>query len=175
MSAKDTDIVRTLAYVLEPNQPDAYTGKIDTEECFNFTDSCEEYYTVLQLTEPLWAKYIIHNLTGDAPKTLWTEFRTAFIARFTPSDPVNKARESLKKLKQGRASVAAYTVDFRHYLRLIPNIIRNDALYVYLMGLEPDTSKQLRLRQPTSIDVAITEATIVYSILFPDGFLGPGP
>ncbi|KAG0307299.1 hypothetical protein BGZ99_001488, partial [Dissophora globulifera] len=159
MSAKDTDIVRTLAYVLEPKQPDAYTGKVDSEECLNFTDSFEEYYTVLQLAEPLWVKYIILDLTGDARswwrasdltiETLWTEFRTTFIARLTPPDSVNKARESLKKLKQGHASVAAYTAEFRHYLRLIPNINRDVALY-----------KQLRLQQPTSIDVAITEATI---------------
>ncbi|KAG0292103.1 hypothetical protein BGZ98_002726, partial [Dissophora globulifera] len=46
----------------------------------------------------------------------------------------------------------------------------DDALYVYLMGLESDTSKQVRLRRPTSISVAITETTIVHSILFPGGF-----
>ncbi|KAG0288172.1 hypothetical protein BGZ98_004366, partial [Dissophora globulifera] len=165
----------------EPKQPDAYTGKIDTEECLNFTDSCEEYYTILQLAEPLWVKYIVLNLTGDACswwctsgltiETPWIEFHMAFIMHFTPPDSVNKARKSLKKLKQGRTSVAAYTAEFWCYLRLIPNMDKDDALYVYLMGLEPDTSKQVRLWQPTSIDVAIMEATIMYSILFPNGFL----
>ena len=43
------------------------------------------------------------------------------------------------------------------------------ALYLYLHGLEPDTSKEVRLRQPTSLVDAIQQATIVHSILHPNG------
>jgi Retrotransposon gag protein/Zinc knuckle len=178
--AAETDTIRTLAYVLKPTAPTPYTGEIDAEECLNFMDSCEEYYSILQLAIALWVKFVVLNLTGDARSwwrtsemtitTPWSEFRAAFIARFTPPDSVNKARESLKNLKQGRKGVATYTAEFRRFLRLIPNMDKGDALYVYLTGLEAETSKQVRLRQPTSLAAAITEATIVHSILFPDGF-----
>lgn len=179
LSAQDTDTLRTLAYVLKPTAPRAYTGSIDAEACLNFLDSYEEYYSILQLAAEQWVRWMVLNLDGDARSwwrtseltidTPWIEFRAAFTTRFTPPDSVNKARESLRKLKQGRNSVATYTAEFRRFLRLIPNMDKDDALYVYLMGLELETSKQVRLRQPISLVAAITEATIVYSILFPDG------
>ena len=75
--------------------------------------------------------------------------RESFLARFTPPDAANRARELLKSLlKQGSQSVAAYTNEFRRHLRLIPKIDKDDALFEYLRGLEKETSKQVRLRQP---------------------------
>ncbi|KAI7818485.1 hypothetical protein BC939DRAFT_480373 [Gamsiella multidivaricata] len=41
------------------------------------------------------------------------------------------------------------------------------ALYNYMNGLESETSKEVRLRQPTTLDAAIQQATIVHSILHP--------
>ncbi|KAI7818937.1 hypothetical protein BC939DRAFT_479993 [Gamsiella multidivaricata] len=41
------------------------------------------------------------------------------------------------------------------------------ALYNYMVGLEPKTSKEVRLRQPTTLDAAIQQAIIVHSILHP--------
>ncbi|KAG0282714.1 hypothetical protein BGZ98_006652 [Dissophora globulifera] len=119
LTGEESDTIRTLAYVLKPKQPDAYVGKIDAMECLNFMDGCEEYYSVLQVAQPLWVKWMVLNLTGSARswwctsgltiETPWPAFRAAFIARFTPSDSVNKARESIKELKQGRTDVATFT------------------------------------------------------------------
>ncbi|KAF9176174.1 hypothetical protein BGZ51_001468, partial [Haplosporangium sp. Z 767] len=36
-------------------------------------------------------------------------------------------------------------------------------------GLERDTGKEVRLRQPDTLNNAITQATLIHSILFPDG------
>jgi hypothetical protein len=180
MSAEaENDLARTLAVVLKPQKPEPYSGTIDAEAALNFVDSFEEYYTILKLHVDCWVAYVVLSLTLDARswwrtsgldlKTPWSEFRTAFLARFTPPDSANKARGKLRNLKQGRQSVAAYTTEFRRYLRLIPTMHKDDALYEYLRGLEDGTGLQVRLRQPDSLDAAITEATIVHAILLPDG------
>ena len=187
LTPEENDTARTLAYVLKPQKPDPYTGIIDAEECLNFVDSYKEYYKILQLHPDRWVSYVVLSLTGDARswwrtsglklETPWAEFRTAFMARFTPPDSANKAREALQRLKQGRRSVAVYTAEFLRFVRLIPTMDKGDALYQYLIGLEPTTSTQVRLRQPTNLDAAVTEATIVHSILFPNGLpqVGPNP
>ena len=43
------ELARTLASVLKPQKPEAYTGIVDAEACLNFIDSYEEFYTILQL------------------------------------------------------------------------------------------------------------------------------
>lgn len=177
--AADNDLARTLASVLKPQKPEPYSGVIDAEAALNFLDSFEEYYQILRLHTTLWVSYVVLSLSLEARswwrtsgltlETPWPDFRKSFIARFTPPDSANRAREAMRNLKQGRQSVSVYTNDFRRHLRLIPNMDKDDALYEYLRGLEKETSKQVRLRQPASLDAAITEATIVHSILFPDG------
>ncbi|KAF9992055.1 hypothetical protein BGZ65_012754, partial [Modicella reniformis] len=37
-----------------------------------------------------------------------------------------------------------------------------------MKGLEHDTGKEVRLRQPTTLEYAISQATLIYTILFPD-------
>ncbi|KAG0249014.1 hypothetical protein BGZ95_007732, partial [Linnemannia exigua] len=36
-------------------------------------------------------------------------------------------------------------------------------------GLESDTSKEVKLRQPSTLEIAINQATLIHSILFPNG------
>ncbi|KAF9965386.1 hypothetical protein BGZ73_001451, partial [Actinomortierella ambigua] len=66
-------------------------------------------------------------------------------------------------------TVAAYTHDFRNLYRRIPTLDKDTALHWYLKGLEHDTGREVKLRQPTTLDAAISQATLVHSILFPDG------
>ncbi|KAI1285856.1 hypothetical protein EDD11_000683 [Mortierella claussenii] len=40
-----------------------------------------------------------------------------------------------------------------------------------MKGLEPTTSKEVKLRQPDSLVQAIAQASLIHSILFPDGLL----
>ena len=37
-----------------------------------------------------------------------------------------------------------------------------------MKGLAPDTSKEVKLRQPASLEVAISQATMIHAILFPE-------
>lgn len=43
------------------------------------------------------------------------------------------------------------------------------ALYIYTIGLEPETSKEVRLRQPKTMEQAVHQAAIVHAILHPNG------
>ncbi|KAG0195334.1 hypothetical protein BGX28_001637 [Mortierella sp. GBA30] len=43
------------------------------------------------------------------------------------------------------------------------------ALYIYMNGLEPETSKEVRLRQPETMAQAVHQASIVHGILHPNG------
>ena len=173
----NNDRVRTLASVLKPQKPKPYEGAIDAIACLNFIESQAEYFEIVELSTDLWVKYTVLSLTGDAKAwwrdskltqdTPWATFKQAFINQFTPPDTANSARRELSQLRQKKLSVAEYTAKFRRLSRLIPNLDLDTALFMYLAGLESETSKQVRLSQPSTLDEAISKATIVHSILYP--------
>lgn len=171
------DHLRTVAAVLKPTKPKPYEGAIDAVACLNFIENQEEYYGIVNLDNSEWVKYTAVNLEGDAKAwwrnssltldSTWEDFRKAFIEYFTPPDTVGAARLELNKLRQGKLSVADYTTKFRRLTRLIPNMDQESITFLYTHGLEPSTSKEVRLRQPGSLDEAIRQATILHSILHP--------
>jgi hypothetical protein len=173
----NNDRVRTLASVLKPQKPSPYEGAIDAIACLNFIESQQEYFEIVELAQEAWVKYTVLSLTGDAKAwwrdskltqtTPWADFKKAFIDQFTPPDTENAALRELSQLKQKKLSVAEYTTKFRRLSRLIPDLDRKSALFMYLAGLEPETSKQVRLHQPSTLDEAINKATIIHSILYP--------
>lgn len=179
IAADHRDLVRTLNKVLKPQTPSPYKGEHDADACQNFLDNQEEYYKVVQLDEIQWVQYTALNLTDEAKSwwrscgltisSSWDEFKKAFLAFFTPPNAVAAAREALETLRQGKRTVAAYSHDFRSLRRRIPTLDDDTALHWYMKGLERDTGKEVRLRQPATLDYAISQATLVHSILFPDG------
>jgi hypothetical protein len=184
-NAWQNDNARTIAHVLKPPKPEPYTGAMDADLCLNFVDSYEEYFQIIGLTNAKWVPFIVLALTLEARSwwrtsglkldTTWEDFKSAFTDRFTPPDAVNAARKRLASLTQGRRSVAEYTSDFRSCLRIIKNMDDGTSLFEYLRGLEKSTGREVRLRQPKDLKEAITQATIVHSILFPDGPPAPQP
>ncbi|KAF9896246.1 hypothetical protein BX616_007833, partial [Lobosporangium transversale] len=150
--AAENDLARTLATVLKPQKPTPYEGAINAVAALNFVDSLEEYYTIVTLTPSKWVRYAVLSLNGEAKAwwrdsglnldTPWADFRKAFLRQFTPPDSANAARRALDKLRQGRMSVAEYTSKFRSHLRLATNLDKDSALQKYMLGLEPETSKQ---------------------------------
>jgi len=173
------DLARTLAQVLKPNRPPPYSGEIDADACNNFIDNQREYFTVVDLALPEWVQYTALNLISDAKSwwrssgltihSTWAQFEEAFLAFHTPPNAVAAAREALESLKQGKRSVALYTHEFRRLLRRVPTLDKGTALHWFIKGLEPDTSKEVKLRQCTTLDQAISTATLIHSILFPNG------
>jgi len=171
------DNVRTLASVLKPQKPAPYNGAIDAVEALNFIESQEEYYSILELDPPKWVRYTVLALNGDAKSWWrssklsltddWETFRTAFLNAHTPPNAAIAARQNLEKIRQQRLSVAEYTHHFYKQLRLIPDIDKTSTLYLYMNGLEPATSREVKLRQPNSLEDAINLATITYNILHP--------
>jgi len=179
LAADNRDLARTLAQVLKPQRPSPYAGEIDADACNNFIDNQREYFTVVNLALSEWVQYTALNLVSDAKSwwrssglsitTSWAQFEEDFLAFHTPPNAVAAAREALESLKQGRRSVALYTHEFRRLLRRVPTLDKGTALHWFVKGLEPDTSKEVKLRQCTSLEQAISTATLIHSILFPHG------
>jgi hypothetical protein len=173
------DEARTLATVLKPSKPKPYTGAIDADACLNFIDNQEEYFTIVDLHTDSWVKYTAVNLESEAKAwwrssglkldAKWKDFEAAFTAYHTPPNAVAAARQELNNLRQKGLSVNEYTHRFRRLLRLIPAMDAQTALYIYTTGLEPETSKEVRLRQPETMEQAVHQAAIVHAILHPHG------
>lgn len=170
---------RTLATVLKPTKPKPYTGAIDADACLNFIDNQEEYFSIVDLHQDSWVKYTAVSLEGEAKAwwrssglkldSTWKAFEAAFIAYHTPPNAVAAARQELNNLRQKGLTINEYTHKFRRLLRLIPAMDAETALYIYTMGLEPETSKEVRLRQPTTMEQAVHQAATVHAILHPNG------
>lgn len=171
------DNLRTVAAVLKPTKPKPYEGAIDAVACLNFIENQEEYYKIVNLHPNEWVKYTAVSLEGDAKawwrnsrltlESPWNNFRVEFIKYFTPPDTAGAARMELNKLRQGKLSVSEYTTKFLRLTRLIPSMDQESILFLYTHGLEPNTSKEVRLRQPESLEYAIEQATILHNILHP--------
>lgn len=171
------DEARTLATVLKPTKPKPYHGEIDAVACLNFIENQEEYFEIVGLNKTMWVKYTSVSLEDDAKawwrdsgmnmNTVWEEFHDAFIKYHTPPNAVAAARQELDKLRQKHLSVKEYTHRFRRLSRLIPNMDPDTTLFIYMNGLEPETSKEVRLRQPETMGQAVQQASIVHGILHP--------
>jgi hypothetical protein len=180
--AANRDVARTLHKILRPQQPSPYAGAIDADACHNFIDNQEEYYEVVKLGDAEWVQYTALSLTDDAKswwrssgltiRSSWFDFKKAFLGFHTPPNAAIAALTALEALRQGNRTVAAYTHDFRRLRRRVPSLDDLTALHWYKKGLEKDTSKEVMLRQPETLDMAITQATLVHSILYPDGPTG---
>ncbi|CAO3565373.1 unnamed protein product [Mortierella alpina] len=123
-------------------------------------------YTAVNLESEAKAWWRSSGLKLDAK---WKDFEAAFTAYNTPPNAVAAARQELNNLRQKGLSVNEYTHRFRRLLRLIPAMDAQTALYIYTTGLEPETSKEVRLRQPETMDQAVHQAAIVHAILHPQG------
>jgi hypothetical protein len=172
------DLARTLNQILKPQRPEPYAGEIDADACNNFIDNQKEYFTIVGLITNNWVKYTALNLKDDAKSwwrasglvttTPWSVFEEAFLAFHTPPNAVSAAREAMESLKQGKRTVALYTHEFRRLQRRVPTLDKETALHWYVKGLETNTSKEVKLRQPDSLDQAINQASLIHSILFPE-------
>lgn len=179
LAADRRDLARTLAQVLKPQRPAPYAGEIDADACNNFIDNQKEYFTVVDLSLSEWVQYTALNLVSDAKSwwrssgltitTPWAQFEEDFLTFHTPPNAVAAAREALESLKQGKRSVAIYTHEFRRLLRRVPTLDKGTALHWFVKGLESDTSKEVKLRQCATLDDAIATATLIHSILYPNG------
>ena len=178
IAADRRDLARTLNQVLKPQRPEPYAGEVDADACLNFIDNQKEYYTIVDLGLTHWVQYTALNLKGDAKSwwrssglniaTPWPTFEEAFLTFHTPPNAVAAAREAMEALKQGKRSVAVYTHEFRRLQRRVPSLDTDTALHWYVKGLEPNTSKEVKLRQPRDLDQDIHHASLIHSILFPE-------
>jgi hypothetical protein len=178
VDADRRDLARTINQILKPQRPEPYAGEIDADGCNNFIDNQKEYFTIVDLALSDWVQYTALNLKSDAKSwwrasgltiaTPWHIFEDAFLTFHTPPNAIAAAREAMESLKQGKRSVAQYTHEFRRLQRRVPSLDIDTALHWYVKGLESNTSKEVKLRQPHDLEHAIHQASLVHSILFPE-------
>lgn len=94
-----------------------------------------------------------------APKS-WGELTAALELMFMPVERSKLARDRLAEAKQReRDSLTAYTTYMRRLFLSIPSIADDEKLDRYVRGLLPHLRKEVMVRDPRTVEEAITYAT----------------
>lgn len=80
----------------------------------------------------------------------WTEFKDAFIKRFTPVDPEVTARERLDRCVQ-KASAYQYASDFDALTLELPHMDEADKLHRFIQGLKSNLRLHIKLQRPKTL------------------------
>lgn len=99
----------------------------------------------------------------------WEQFKTAFIARFTPVDPAETARQKLDRCRQIK-SASAYTAEFDSHILQLPRMDEADKLHKYIIGLKPQLQMHVALQRPTTLAEAQNLAIVADESLFRMGY-----
>lgn len=86
--------------------------------------------------------------------TSWTEFRSAFLFRFSPSDTSRIARLKLHTVEQ-RSSVADYNAAFFNQMELIHDMSAADQVMQYILGLKQNIRNDVDRENPTTLTDAM--------------------
>ncbi|KAF9396088.1 hypothetical protein BGZ94_006508 [Podila epigama] len=76
--------------------------------------------------------------------------------------------KDLDHIRQGNSTVAEYTVRFQRIARLISDLPESLRVYRFLNGLHPKIRLETQLRTPETMQQAIHQASLVWSIVFQD-------
>lgn len=96
----------------------------------------------------------------------WTEFKDAFIKRFTPVDPEVTARERLDRCVQ-KASAYQYASDFDALTLELPHMDEADKLHRFIQGLKSSLRLHVKLQRPKTLleaqDLAIRAENSIWT------------
>ena len=111
--------------------------------------------------------------------TTWEQYATAIKLRFSPISEERWARMRLDKLVQ-RTSVARYAELFQATILLVPDQSPTEQVHKFCRGLKPEAEREVRMRNPTTLEEAIRIATELDEALnlhrrFRGGNLQAGP
>ena len=87
----------------------------------------------------------------------WESFKSELMARFLPPDHARLTLAKLWRLKQDGA-LGKFVNDFLAIVMQIPVMTEEDKLNCFLSGLRDKTRAEVSLREPTTLDAAITLA-----------------
>lgn len=95
----------------------------------------------------------------------WLTFTTALRERFQPLAASRTARAQLRALHQGKMNVAEYSNKFYTLVNLITDMGEADQIETFISGLRPDLAREVDLREPRTLQSAMTSAQKVELLL----------
>ena len=90
----------------------------------------------------------------------WDQFRNAFYTTYQPQNLQKVLRKRLSSLKQEN-TIAKYIEEFNKIMNKIRNMSEEDKIEYFILGLQPETSKEVAFEEPLSLVEAKTLATKV--------------
>lgn len=101
---------------------------------------------------------------GERPRN-WVTFTAALRERFQPLAASRTARAQLRALRQGNMSVAEYSNKFYTLVNLITDMGEADQIETFTSGLRPSLAREVDLREPRTLQSAMTSAQKVELLL----------
>jgi len=95
----------------------------------------------------------------------WVTFTAALRERFQPLAASRTARAQLRALRQGKMNVAEYSNKFYTLVNLITDMGEADQIETFISGLRLDLAREVDLREPRSLQSAMTSAQKVELLL----------
>lgn len=100
--------------------------------------------------------------------TCWQQFVEAFIRRFSPGDPQERARHRLDTCRQ-TGSAAAFASTYNTIMLQLPHMDEADRVHNFTMRLKPAVRLQVEMSHPSTLNDAITAAITVDTLMFRGG------
>jgi hypothetical protein len=100
----------------------------------------------------------------ERPRT-WLAFTTALRDRFQPLAASRIARAQLRAIRQGSMNVAEYSNKFYNLVNLITDMGEADQIENFTSGLRPVLAREVDLREPRTLQAAMTSAQKVELLL----------
>ena len=167
---------------LKPHKPDPYsdTKVSGRPEAWVFTvdtfftasgiqdpDRVTYVATLLRGAAALWWQSHVRTVAAASRITTWDAFQTAFLEQFAPVSNTHHAPDRLSTLYQTK-SVTQYTSTFRLLVLQIPNISADEQLDRYLRGLKHAVRREVEMREPADLQVAMRLADRADALMYRD-------
>jgi len=106
-----------------------------------------------------------NRLPAHERPTTWLAFTAALRERFQPLAASRTARAQLRVLRQGKMNVAEYSNKFYTLVNLITDMGEADQIETFISGLRHDLAREVDLREPRTLQSAMTSAQKVELLL----------
>ena len=158
--------------------PEMFEGRRQGEKLEEWIYKMDMYLRAMQVAENLRVLTAVSFFQGNAmtwwraligdedPTTVtWADFVRRLREEFLPVNAVKVASDKLEHLKQ-TGSVANFVKEFRTLALLIPDLSPAEKLRRFLAGLKPRVRIEVDLRNPATVEEAVTLAERIDDLTF---------
>lgn len=175
---------------LRPNKPDSYNGARDFLIISTWLYKIEQYIQLVQLTNPNFqlteankilfastfltetaAVWWFTQIQSNIAPTTWVDFKNALTREFIPEDHIRRARDKLRRCKQG-GSVSKYITEFRNAILAVQDVGEGEKFDRFVEGLKPTVRMEVMKSTVGNFEDATKIALRVDSALW--GLTGQG-